>query len=421
MKSSIPKLDLKFMQVFGDKASSEKVSEEDIISALAFDKSGNLLSLGDRAGRLIIFEQAQTKSKRSEFQYLTELQSHTREFDYLKSTDIEEKINQIIWLRNSGKNLYILTTNDKTVKLWKVSDKTIKKIVKSSGKDFNMPKLQTLESGLMPTIKKVYPNLHTYHINSISASQNEEYMLSSDDLRVNLWSVDNTNKTFVAVDLKPDNLEELSEVITSSQFHPIHDNMFLYTTSKGITKVGDMRKSGVCDNTAQTYYEKEDPSKKNFFTEIVASISDATFSKNGRYIYVRDFLNVRIWDVNMTNKPVATVPIFEPLKSKLCELYENECIFDKFSISSSPDSNYFVTGNFNSTFHVIDRNGETNNQFELNFNKKTISKQIPPKYFENLTSSYDFTRKALKASYSQASNTIAVSCLNCLYFYSGSI
>lgn len=93
-----------------------------------------------------------------------------------------------------------------------------------------------------------------------------------------------------------------------------------------------MRKSGICDQTALTLAEKEDPSKKNFFTEIVASISDACFSKNGRYIFARDFLSVKVWDVNMTNKPVATVPIFEPLKSKLCELYENECIFDKFSI-----------------------------------------------------------------------------------------
>lgn len=134
--------------------------------------------------------------------------------------------------------------------------------------------------------------------------------------------------------------------------------MFLYTTSKGVTKVADMRKSGICDNTAMNFSEKDDPTKKNFFTEIVASISDATFSRNGKYIFARDFLSVKVWDVAMQNKPVTTIPIFEPLKSKLCELYENECIFDKFSISSSPDSNYFVTGNFNNTFHLIDRNGE---------------------------------------------------------------
>lgn len=220
------------------------------------------------------------------------------------------------------------------------------------------------------------------------------------------------------MDLKPDNLEELSEVITSSQFHPQLDNLFLYTTSKGVIKIGDMRRSGICDNTAITFSEKEDPASKNFFTEIVASISDACFSKDGRYIFSRDFLTVKVWDVNMTNKPITTVQIFEPLKSKLCELYENECIFDKFSISSSPDSSYFITGNFNSTFHLVDRNGETNTQFELNFNKKTISKQIPPKYFENLGSNYDFSRKVLRSAYHPQQQCLAIACLNCLYFYS---
>jgi len=86
--------------------------------------------------------------------------------------------------------MYVITTNDKTVKLWKVSEKSIKKVVKCSGKDLNLPRLQTVESGLIPTVRKVYPNLHNYHINSISASQNEEYMLSSDDLKVYLWSLE---------------------------------------------------------------------------------------------------------------------------------------------------------------------------------------------------------------------------------------
>ena len=72
----------------------------------------------------------------------------------------------------------------------------------------------------MPTIRKVFPNLHTYHINAISSSYNEEFLLSSDDLRVYLWNIENPSKAFIAIDLKPENLEELNEVITSSQFHP---------------------------------------------------------------------------------------------------------------------------------------------------------------------------------------------------------
>lgn len=42
--------------------------------------------------------------------------------------------------------------------------------------------------------------------------------------------------------------------------------------------------------------------------------------------------------------------------------------------------------------------GDNNIQYDLNFNKKTIARSIPPKYFENLGSSYDFSRKVLKTN-----------------------
>lgn len=38
-------------------------------------------------------------------------QSHEPEFDYLKSLEIEEKINQICWVKQSGSSLFLLTTN----------------------------------------------------------------------------------------------------------------------------------------------------------------------------------------------------------------------------------------------------------------------------------------------------------------------
>ena len=47
------------------------------------------------------------------------LQSHEPEFDYLKSLEIEEKINQVRWCHSGAASL-LLSTNDKTIKLWKV-------------------------------------------------------------------------------------------------------------------------------------------------------------------------------------------------------------------------------------------------------------------------------------------------------------
>lgn len=69
-------------------------------------------------------------------------QSHEPEFDYLKSLEIEEKINKIRWLKRKNPAHFLLSTNgivldlkasglaltthdlsDKTIKLWKVSER----------------------------------------------------------------------------------------------------------------------------------------------------------------------------------------------------------------------------------------------------------------------------------------------------------
>lgn len=57
--------EFKLLQTFGDKSSSDKVADEDIISAVEFDQTGKYLSLGDRAGRLIIFNLPQSKTKKA--------------------------------------------------------------------------------------------------------------------------------------------------------------------------------------------------------------------------------------------------------------------------------------------------------------------------------------------------------------------
>ena len=414
----IPKMDLKFAQVFGEKVPVDKVSDEDIITSLEFDQTGQYIALGDKAGRLIIFEENEGKGKSVEYQYLTELQSHLREFDYLKSVEIEEKIIHIQWLRPQFKALYLVSTNDKTIKLWKVTEKGIKKPVKNAQHSL-FPKFQTVETNHISHMQNSFPNLHTYNINAISVSPNEEYLISSDDLRVNLWSLHDTQTAYNVIDLKPDNLDELSEVITTCNYHPIQDTIFLYATSKGIMEICDLRKGGALNSNKCIHLtEKDDSTPKNFFTDIVSSVSSATFSKNGRYVVSRDFLNLKIWDVNMPGQPVSKVCIYEPLKTKLCELYENDCIFERFDVTPSPCSNYFVTGNFNNNFNLVDRNGETNTMYELSFNKKTINRQIPKKCTEQIGANYDYMRKVSKCAFHPKTSMAAFASLNCLFFYS---
>ncbi len=68
-------------------------------------------------------EQRQPRGRLSsfEFRYMTEFQSHEPEFDYLKSFEIEEKINKVRWVNQPSASRMILSTNDKTIKLWKAS------------------------------------------------------------------------------------------------------------------------------------------------------------------------------------------------------------------------------------------------------------------------------------------------------------
>lgn len=56
------------------------------------------------------------------------------------------------------------------------------------------------------------------------------------------------------VDIKPTNMEELTEVITAAEFHPLECNLFVYSSSKGTIRLCDMRSSALCDKHAKCQY-----------------------------------------------------------------------------------------------------------------------------------------------------------------------
>lgn len=449
----------KFAQCFGDKGEVEQISEADIISAVEFDETGDYLATGDKGGRVVLFERNEGK-KGCEYKFYTEFQSHEPEFDYLKSLEIEEKINKIRWCKKQNSAKFLLSTNDKTIKLWKVFEKNIKEVTefnmpegrdsisgrKLIGKDLKLPKITTHDTMVAAIPRKIYQNAHAYHINSISVNSDGETFLSADDLRINLWNLNIADQSFNIVDIKPVSLEELTEVITAVEFHPKHCNIFSYSTSKGTIKLADMRMSALCDQHAQIFEMEESSSPKTFFSEIILSIADLKFSHDGRFILSRDYLTLKLWDLNMASRPVKTFAIHDQIKPKLCDLYENDGIFDKFECCFSGDGQSALTGSYSNFFEVFDM--KTGREVLLQADKsafkskKSLGKtgkaaaSIGKKLGVGLMSAngsgpgassrkedfmnintMDFNKKILHASWHPKENTVALAATNNLFVF----
>ncbi|KAL1293115.1 serine/threonine protein phosphatase 2A 55 kDa regulatory subunit B beta isoform isoform X1 [Arachis ipaensis] len=481
-------LEWKFSQVFGERAAGEEVQEVDIISAIEFDKSGDHLATGDRGGRVVLFERTDSKdhgvprrdlermdnslTRHPEFRYKTEFQSHEPEFDYLKSLEIEEKINKIKWCQTANGALFLLSTNDKTIKFWKVQEKKIKKISdmnvdhlkavgnvsSSSNSSSSIPYLAngglsippggipslklpvvvtSNETSLMARCRRVYAHAHDYHINSISNNSDGETFISADDLRINLWNLEISNQSFNIVDVKPANMEDLTEVITSAEFHPTHCNTLAYSSSKGSIRLVDLRQSALCDSHTKIFEEHEAPGSRSFFTEIIASISDIKFAKDGRHILSRDYMTLKLWDINMDSGPVATFQVHEYLRPKLCDLYENDSIFDKFECCLSGDGLRVSTGSYSNLFRVFGCAPGSAEATTLEASKNPMRRQVPTPSRPSRSlgtsitrvvrrgadgvdangNSFDFTTKLLHLAWHPTENSIACAAANSLYMY----
>ena len=72
------------------------------------------------------------------------------------------------------------------------------------------------------------------------------------------WMISGLLASFLSpdiVDIKPVNMEELTEVITAAEFHPTQCNVFMYSSSKSNIKLADMRDSALCDRHAKRKFD----------------------------------------------------------------------------------------------------------------------------------------------------------------------
>ncbi|KAL2483172.1 Serine/threonine protein phosphatase 2A 55 kDa regulatory subunit B beta isoform [Forsythia ovata] len=187
------------------------------------------------------------------------------------------------------------------------------------------------------------------------------------------------------------------------------------------------------------FEEQEAPGSRSFFTEIIASISDIKFAKDGRHLLSRDYMTLKLWDVNMDSGPVATFQVHEHLRPKLCDLYENDSIFDKFECCLSGNGQRVATGSYSNLFRVFGCAAGSTEATTLEASKNPMRRQVqtPSRTSRGLSStitravrrgaespgvdangnSFDFTTKLLHLAWHPTENSIACAAANSLYMY----
>ncbi|KOM40438.1 hypothetical protein LR48_Vigan04g063600 [Vigna angularis] len=293
-----------FSQVLGQQLPNEPLQNDDIITTIAFDKLGDHLAVGDRGGRVVIFgrddrkknvssnrrdlEQRGFVSQHPEFRYKTEFQSHEPEFDYLKSVEIEEKIN-------------------------KVKEHKVKQ-VKEMAPPLCSENMLLAESSFVPGLE-TKSAANGYRLEWIEKMP-QNHLPPQD------------------VDSEIGGMED--------PFRAKRQKVYGYAHSFNINSISNNR-----------FQHGESYGSKSFFTEITSSISDIKFLNDGQHLLSRNYMNMKLWDMRKESSPVAIFKIHEHLRPKLPELYNNDCIFDKFECCFSGDGLHFATGSYSNILRIF--------------------------------------------------------------------
>ncbi|KAL0266041.1 UNVERIFIED_CONTAM: hypothetical protein PYX00_011758 [Menopon gallinae] len=281
------------------------------------------------------------------------IQSHEREFDYLESSDISEKINSIASFSSGSFHENLIVCNEKSIKVWRVRPRMSTSEILEMG-------YQSMGDGgvLVPggdeggcdaateyvsECVKTLKNIHNYSINSLTVSNNDHYMLSSDYLRIYLWCTQNMSHCFNLVDSKPKRYDELEFVITRCLFKD--SSVFGYGTTHGMVYVNDLRLSprSMRVNTASA-------NKSSFYDDLTKAISDFRFFGDN-YLVTRDLNSLTVYDMRNSHAEQKRYPLFETHESFLENILSRDSESDSFSIGLANKT--LVTGGYGAKVYLV--------------------------------------------------------------------
>jgi len=125
----------------------------------------------------------------------------------------------------------------------------------------------------------------------------------------------------------------------------------------------------------------------------------------------------------MESKPIKTIRLHDYLRSKLCDLYENDSIFDKFECNFGPNGQHAVTGGYNNMFQIYELGGKGNKQIleatKSNPNKLNKKKGSKKRGEDINPDTVDFNKKLLHVAWHPRDNLLAVGASNNMFIFQG--
>jgi serine/threonine-protein phosphatase 2A regulatory subunit B len=341
------------------------VLHRDRITVLKFDPTGAFLAVGDQLGRVVVFElsSTQTPSAGPEFIYMAEFQSHTPEFDVVRSQEVSPAIVQIEWLEPLGNCHQLLICNTRTIRFWRLLNRAVKQPLLSVDKieipddQPFLPKIRLVDQGFRAVSEQQFCRLHSHPIHSLSTAPNGDNFLSADDLSLFLWNYDRPEIAFHLLDTRPPDLAELKETVTRASMNPLVDQGFGYSTSLGLLRLGDCRISPR-PNAFLDLRHQTNRHNGHRLWEILDFISDFQFFNDGYTLFARHVNTVVTWDVRQPSQPTSIVELSPHNPSHPSDLYDFGCSENKFDLSLNQKKRQVLTGNYGNAFHLVRPDGE---------------------------------------------------------------
>lgn len=269
------------------------------------------------------------------------------DFDYLENEDIKPKITSFEYLNEGDLNEIVFVGNEKTIKVVKIrNDASTEDICNEIYSDHYKSEDIT-----------ICKNVHNYILNSISMNMSNEYMISSDYIKINLWKPQRMNNYYTIVDLKPQLVDGSVFVINSCKFSPFKDSIMAYSSSNGEISLNDIS----ITPKSQTVLIM-----KNFNTDSIKSISDFSFVDEN-IIISRSLNNICLFDIRNTNCALFSKELItDPIEQN--SLNSSDAIYEKFKISTNGVFAY--TGSYFNSVYSINVISGAQEEVQINSDRK---------------------------------------------------